>query len=384
MLNLADLERVLVARLDADEIKFPPYPAVATKIEQLSRQAHSTTQELATVVSSDPTLAAAVIGRANSAAQAGRGTGRIATLLEALHQIGTEPLIEMALTTGIGNGAVAVGPLAELRRDNWWRALLGAYLARMLAGTREIASDTAYLAGLLYELGAVVATSAIEDIAKAQQLPALPETEWRAFVANLQDRFGRAIATRWNLPHELADVVAHDAPETELGKLLSLVAQIVARLDSSTTTGVAAALVDIDGLGEIERCSIGSVVQDVVRSMGAFTIPTPSPPRVVVPAPKPAAEAFPVAFEVTAAKQRGHARTLGSNGLVFDAAQPIAPSWLVELTLHTEEPIEMLAHVLTCTKDGARHLIEVKPFALEGVALERWVQLLLAARESAP
>ncbi|HET9991839.1 MAG TPA: HDOD domain-containing protein [Kofleriaceae bacterium] len=378
MRELAELERALVARLDANKIKIPPYPAIATKLEQLSRQPRSSMTELATVVSSDPTLAATVLGRAHSAAHGG---ARVATLHEALARIGMQQLIEMALATGLGNGAVANGPLAELRRDNWRRALLGAHLARMLAANRGIAAETAYLAGLLYELGAVVATCGLEDIAKEHALPALPEPEWRALVAALEGRFGRVIATRWNLPPELADVVAHDAaPASALGDLLALGAQIVARLDGSPTAGLVAALADIAGLSEIERSSIGSVVQEVVKSMGAYTVATPPPPRVVIPAAKPADDAFPAAFDVTAHKQRGRARTIAATSLVFEVAQPIAPSWLVELTLHTADPFSMLANVRSCTKQGAAHSIDVKPFALEGAALEQWVQLLIDAR----
>ena len=175
--------------------------------------------ELAAVVSSDPTLAASVLGRAHSAAH---GNARVATLPEALAPIGMQQLIEMALATGLGNGAVATGPLAELRRDNWRRALLGAHLARMLGGNRGVAADTAYLAGLLAELGAVVATSGLEELAKAGTvLPTLPEPEWRAFVSRLEGKFGRAIATRWNLPPEIADVVAHAPPATALGELIA-------------------------------------------------------------------------------------------------------------------------------------------------------------------
>jgi HD-like signal output (HDOD) protein len=356
MSDLADLESALVARLDGNKIKIPPYPAIATKLDQLSRQPRSTMTELAAVVSSDPTLAASVLGRAHSAAH---GNARVATLHEALARIGMQQLIEMALATGLGNGAVATGPLAELRRDNWRRALLGAHLARMLGGNRGVAADTAYLAGLLAELGAVVATSGLEELAKAGTvLPTLPEPEWRAFVNRLEGKFGRAIATRWNLPPEIADVVAHAPPATALGELIALVAQI-------------------------ERCSIGSVVQEVVKSMGAYTVATPPPPRVVTPAPKPPDAAFPVAFEITAGKQRGRARTIAASGLVFEAAQPIAPSWLIELVLHAPEPVALLAHVRTCVKEGAVHVIDAKPFALEGVALEQWVALLLDARGAA-
>lgn len=383
MADLRELERALVARLDANQIKLPPYPAVATKLEQLARQPRASLTDVAAVVSSDPTLAAAVLGRAHSAANAARGTARIPTLPEALGRIGMQQLIELALATGLGNGAVATGPLAELRRDNWRRALLAAHLARMLAGSRGVAADVAYLAGLLSELGAVIATSGLEDLAKTHPLPTLPEAEWRAFVTALAGRFGRVIATRWNLPEELADVVARVPAQTALGELLALVSQIVDRLDGSATTGVAAALVDVAGLGEIERCSIGSVVQEVVKSMGAFTVAVPPPPRVVTPAPKPTGDAFPVGFEVTAGKQRGRARTIAASSLVFEVAQPIAASWLIELALHTTEPISILAHVRSCTKEGARHVVDVKPFALEGTALEQWVALLLDARAGA-
>jgi HD-like signal output (HDOD) protein len=378
--DLATLRTALLLRLDSNSIAIPPYPAVAVRLEELSRQPRTSIRALAAVVAAEPLLAASVVGLAQSASHA---LGHVATLEDAIRRIGMAQLVELALTHALGRAAVTPGPLAALRRDTWRRALLGAYLARMLAGNRGIPCDVAYLAGLFHELGAVVATGALEGLASQYQLPALPLPAWHAFVRDLEGPFGRAIAARWNLPPALVAVVTHEPSATALGELVALVAQIVGRLDNAPTSGIAM-LVALPALSDIERASIGSVVQEVVRTMALYSVPgaVPASP-VIATAPEP--ESFAVSFEITPQKHpRARARRISSSMLAFEGKQPIAPNWLVELTVHCAEPFSMLANVQRCDEQPGSYAIEVKPFALEGDAQEKWVQLLIDARMAAP
>jgi HD-like signal output (HDOD) protein len=379
MSSLEHLESALSRRLESKQLKIPPYPAVAAKLTALARQKNGPSlSELAKVVSNDAALAAQVLGRAQSAANSG---GRVVTtLFEALSRIGMEQLVEMALASGLGGAIIAPGLLSELRRDMWRRCLLSAQLARMLADNRGIAPETAYSAGLVHDLGASIAIWAIEDIAKEIDLPPLPEAQWRELVRRHQVKFGLVIAARWNLPKTLTEVIAR-ASANPLVMLVELSDKIVAKLDHMPTVGLAA-LMDFEELSDIERCSIGSVVQEVVKSMASYSTPKPLVNSILIEAPAAGDQQFPVSFDVTNEKhQHAQARTISPDAIVFECNEAMMPNWLIEISLHcSPAPITMLVNVRSCDKVGTKYAIKAQPFALGGEAKQAWTCLVEAAR----
>jgi HD-like signal output (HDOD) protein len=384
MLGVENLEAALSSRLRAGQLKIPPYPAVAAKLAELSRQKKAVSlNELVKVVSADAALAAQVLGRAQSAANTSGGK-QVTTLFEALSRIGMEQLVEMALATGIGTALIAPGPLCELRRDMWRRGLLSAQLARMLADNRGVAAETAYSAGLVHDLGAAIVITALEDVAKATPLPSLPEATWRDLVRKHQVEFGLVIAARWNLPVALTEVIAHAhdaASDNPLVKLIELSDRIVAKLDHMPTVGLAA-LMDFEELSEIERCSIGSAVQEVVKNMASYTTSQkPIFPSAVVERSS-IEQAFPVSFEICQDQHKTcHAREISADALVFDGQEALPPNWLVELSLRcSPAPLTILANVRSCDKVGNKYAIKAQPFALGGEAKQQWMSLVDGAR----
>jgi len=371
MLGVENLEAALSARLRAGQ----------PKLAELSRQRKSVSlNELVKVVSADAALAAQVLGRAQSAANSAGGR-QVTTLFEALTRIGMEQLVEMALATGLGSSMIAAGPLAELRRDMWRRCLLSAQLARMLAENRGVVAETAYSAGLVHDLGAAIVITALEEVAP---LPALPEATWRDLVRKHQVEFGLVIAARWNLPVALTDVIAHAhdaASDNPLVKLIELSDRIVAKLDHMPTVGLAA-LMDFEELSEIERCSIGSAVQEVVKNMASYTTPLkPKFPSVVVERGS-SERAFPVSFEICQDQHKTcRAREISADALVFDGQEALPPNWLVELSLRcSPAPLTILANVRSCDKVGNKYAIKAQPFALGGEAKLQWMSLVDEAR----
>ncbi len=379
---VANLEASLTTRLQSNKLKIPPYPAVAAKLTELARTGGCSLDALAKLVSSDPALAATVLGRARSAAaSAGR---QVNTVFDALSRVGFDQLIEMALATGLGSGATAPGPLAELRRDTWRRALLSAHLARMLAGNRGVSSEAAYLAGLLHEFGATIVMGCLEDISKTDPLPVMNEAQWRSLVKRRQVQFGMVVAARWNLPEAITDVIAHHLdfePAQKLTQLIQLTDQIVEKLDGNPTVGLAS-LLDLPGLTEMERSTVGSVVQEVVQSMAKYVAPKPTKLASVIERSESSEQVFPVSFEISQPQQApARARSISQNALSIEATSQLSPNWLVELTLNCmPAPITMLANVRTCTKVGELFEVSLQPFALAGTAKQQWIALLDEAR----
>jgi HD-like signal output (HDOD) protein len=380
---LVRLEGALVARLRANRVRIPPYPAVAARLQKVVSSPKHSVAEVVAVVASDPTLAAAVLARAcTAAASAGQ---RATTLDAAVQRLGADELQRIALATSLGTAATAPGPLAALRRDAWRRALLGARIAHELAGPRNLAPDEAFAAGLLHDFGEVVVIACIEQIGTEYELPVLPADAWRELVHKLHLEFGVVVAARWNLPRAIADAIAHhhDAPDATapLVQLVAMIDRAVAILDRSPNTGVAA-LLEVTGLASGERYKIASVLPQVVEQMAELEA-TPLAPTTSKIAREPAAaEDWPVEFDVIKGTQPYRACRLSPDSLTFFGAAPLTPNWLVQLQLHLErEALDMLANIASCERqpDGS-YLITARPFALGGPIKAAWLKLLDGTR----
>ncbi|MEO8551559.1 MAG: HDOD domain-containing protein [Kofleriaceae bacterium] len=384
--SLAQLEQALVDRLRANKIKIPPYPAVATRLDQIARDPRHNVAELATVVSSDPALAAAVIGRANTAAQGGTP---VTSVGESIKRLGVDLVIQLSLSLGLGKASTDGGPLGALRRNTWRCSLLAARFAQELASKRGVSPEVAYLAGLLHDFGEVVLVAGIEDIAKDMPLPVLPEVQWQAFVGKLHVQVGMAVAARWNLPAPITDVIAHhrdpaNLPASPLTQLIKLVDRVIAILDRSPATGIAA-LLEVPELATMERYAIGAAAQEVGAQMASYIATAASVQSAQItpePARSPDEEAWPIDFEVSCPKHDAYrALTMSPNTFEMAGKDPLAPGWLVELTLGCmPTPIAMLANVKTCEQDQGGYKIVLQPFALGGDLKKQWNALLDSAR----
>ena len=381
--SLANIEQALVERLRANKLRIPPYPAVATKLEKIARDPRHTIAQLAVVAAQDPALAAAVVGRANSAA-----SGRpVTTLAESLQRIGVEQVIQIALALGLGKTGTAGGPLGAMRRNTWRCALVAARFAQELATKRGVSADAAYLAGLLHDFGAVVVTAGIEEIGQQVPLPMLPEAQWQAFVAKLQVQVGMVIAARWNLPEVIADVIAHhhepaNVAATPLTQLIKLVDRVIAILDRSPGTGVAA-LLELPEIATMERYALGAAAQEVGAQIASFSAASETTTAIADQA-RPEEEAWPVSFEVIVPRHDAYAAsTISPNAFEMIGKDALAPGWLVEVTLGCmPAPIKLLANVKSSEPCPQGHRVVVAPFALGGDVKKQWLALLDSARVS--
>jgi HD-like signal output (HDOD) protein len=381
----ASLEAALVARLRANQLHIPSYPAVATKLQELVNKGRRT-EELASVAANDPPLVAALLASASSASHG--AVPPPTSLAAAIQRVGMQELVRLALAASLGSVATAPGPLATLRRDTWRCALLSARLCHDLAARRGVNADEAYLAGLLHDFGAIAVVAGLEEQAKQSALPTLPEITWRAIVSRLHVPFGAAIAMRWKLPPSIAVVIASygqppEMPKSPLVQLVQLVDRVIEKLDRAPSTGIAA-LLELRELSTEERYAIGAALPDVVAQMAAYSTATPSAaaaPSIVEPR-KREEEAWPVAFDVDCAGALMQARTISPSSFELSTKQPLTPNWLVDVALQcAPEPIKMLVNVKACEPAGdGTYVVVMQPFALAGPVKQQWTALLEQAR----
>lgn len=385
-----NLEVLLTTRLEADRLRLPPYPAIALKLQKMAAEQRTNARELSGVISADAALVAAILRRANAAAGASSAT--VTGLEQAVVRVGLDEVVRLTLAQSVGVVAGAKGPLASLRRETWRSSLLAARVAQELADRRGVASDVAFIAGLLHDFGAITVLAGLEDL--KVELPLLPAETWQQFVDRLHVRFGGVIAARWKLPQAIADAIEHHhaaaaytGPHKAVVDLVATVDQITSILDRFPDTAMVGML-EVDGLTKEERQRIFAMVPKIAEFMATFESSTPAAAMVKAPsaveaAVPPLGEGWPI--DATITSKQGTFQAIAISGSAFAFAGPTAlmPNWLADLTFVCEPTqLPMLANVRTCDSHPKHGFVmTAQPFALDGKDKATWLQLLTMSRE---
>ncbi len=376
-------------QLRAQEPRIPPYPAIAGALERLTK-AGTSVQEITSIVSKDASIVAAILRRAASATNRVPG---VLTLETAISRIGMQELLQVVTATGFGATAMRQGPLAVLRRDSWRRSLLSAMICKELAPRRGIDADQAFVAGLLHDFGAVVVLACIEAMPDA---PKMPEHTWQKIVEDTHIDLGMIVATRWQLPEQVADVMAHHhepahaaVANRPLVELVAQVDQVIAILDKGADGGPNA-LAAAKGLAHDEIAAVVTMMPRVSEQLRAFEVPpdkTTAMRRTLIETNYlPPLEGWPVNFVIEGKNHAEHRATMvGPNIIGFSSETSYPVAWLAELTLHDDDVnITMLANVKSCDKqvDGT-YVVTAQPFGLGGDVKVAWTKLVSRTRKTA-
>jgi HD-like signal output (HDOD) protein len=389
-----DLDQAIVGLVARDEVKVPPYPAVAFGIEKLIAGGDYGLDDLARLVSSDQVIAADVLRAGNSALYA-RG-GPATSVKQAVGRIGAKDVAKLALASGLGAHAVAEGPLAPLRRRTWLDALASALLCQALAKGRSLPPDVAFSAGLLHDFGRVVALACIEDLVARHghgELEPRSAEEWQAVVDRYHVELGIVMAARWGLPQVLADALslhhaenissAEDPRIVETVMAVDQVVALVGERPSVTADDLAAAAL-------IEPAEHGPIAYAIealpgfvasFEAGGAAGTPGESlverPPR---PEPPPTQGPSPAPHEVvlTLGGRKHVYRILGIASTHFMLSGPAAApeNMLMEMSVRCDPPLDGYASVKLAWPEGEAFTLLVQPYALTGDQARRWRDLV--------
>ncbi len=206
-----ELQAILLKKIQADQLVLPTLPPVATKALEVLRDQDAGPKEAAAVVEKDPVLAARVLRAATSAAFAA-GTAKI-NLREAIARIGTRALKNILVEASAQQVFVSRNPtINNTMRALWEHSVAVAGLARdVLALVGGTDSESAYLAGLLHDVGKpVVATMLLEierQLTEVHQRNWLDTGEWLDVVSKVHRPIGVALAEKWQLPGAIAATI---------------------------------------------------------------------------------------------------------------------------------------------------------------------------------
>ncbi len=213
------------ARVKRDIEEFhelPALPATAARILQLAADPRANARQLADIIEQDPGLAAQVLRYANSSLYGYAGS--INNLQTAIARVlGFEYVLNLALGFSIGK-SLRVPLDGPFGLDAFWKhavyaARLVELLARQLPKKLRPPRGTAYLAGLLQNLGRLVLGHTFQPEffilnRFAQANPDMPTCELEKHVLGVtHDQIGAWLMEAWNLPAELVVAVRHHHDE---------------------------------------------------------------------------------------------------------------------------------------------------------------------------
>jgi len=187
-----ELEQALAGKLD-----LPVLPDTAARVLALCRDERSDLRELAQLVQRDQTLAAHVLRVSNSVAYAPKQP--IVSLQQALGRLGLSTVSDIAIAVAMKQRVFQVPGHEARMRELWRHSALAAGYALEVARLVGRNPETAFLAGLLHDVGMpIVLATALEACKRKKVLPATRGELEQAMLA-FHCRYGAELARRWSL-----------------------------------------------------------------------------------------------------------------------------------------------------------------------------------------
>jgi putative nucleotidyltransferase with HDIG domain len=379
------LDEAILDLLARDALEFPPYPAIALRIQSLVGGGDFGLDDLAKLVTSDQALASDLLRVANSAVYS-HGTAT-ASIPQAVARVGAQELSRIALASGLGSTALARGPLATLRRRAWREALSAALLCRELARARGLNGEDAFTCGLLHDVGRVLTIGAVERIAGGGRSSRPMSAQfWSAVVDRHHTALGVALAARWELPQVVVDAIALHHEETSQGAASPEMLEVVRTVDPLVAllrdrAFLQAGLSAVSALSQDDSEALRRVLRSLPGFLASFEREPGSADSLLLEAPeRPAPVLQPedrrVRFRI--AGQEYEATGFGPHQLFVRGAAPLPEELLLEVEALHVPGLVFHARVLLCWPDGKLCGALLMPFALTGPALLHWQGLVPA------
>ncbi|HVY29190.1 MAG TPA: HDOD domain-containing protein [Polyangiaceae bacterium] len=203
--TLPELERELAKRLKTGRAALPVLPAVAQSAIRLANDPDARITELASLVDTDPPIAARFMSVANSVIYfRGWVTSSTQSAIVRLGLASTRDLLFQVVYASTSGGLKKYQAAVQ---ESFRKSVIAAHAARVASRELSIGSEYDYMSGLLHDIG----ESRIYRILDGLKAPSTP-----ALVAQLVRKYhesaGAEVAMAWKLPTEIVDACAahHD------------------------------------------------------------------------------------------------------------------------------------------------------------------------------
>lgn len=194
-------------------VNLPMIPKVVMDVMQALRDPDIDFNVLSKKVEHDQSLMAKVLRMANSSYYG--ASKSIKTVDDAISMIGTSRLSTLVIASGVTKTFNSV-PGLDLRRF-WRHALITASISRNLAQKLGKPSDTAYLAGLIHNIGQLLihmvfpgGAAEVEEVCNGRSVEERRSVE-KTTLGLDHCMVGQELARRWNFPDDISQVIRYYA-----------------------------------------------------------------------------------------------------------------------------------------------------------------------------
>jgi putative nucleotidyltransferase with HDIG domain len=223
---------VIPARAIVEGIEaLPTLPESISRLSALLRDERATNAAFEQAVRTDPAVTANLLKAANSVFHG--GSEPTTNVRQAVARIGLQRVYEVAIATSFRRSVpVRLNGYGLDGQAFWQHCTATAVYAEALAWEVNLpASDMAFTAGLLHDVGKLVISGFLAEL--------MPESNWWTFGTAVAERellgsnhcdVGEAIAHRWNLPLPVLEACRwhHELEKASAGVDVDLVAVVLA------------------------------------------------------------------------------------------------------------------------------------------------------------
>lgn len=210
---LAAVKQDVERKLNASELEIPTLPHVAAKILQVSNDPAVGMEEIQKLVQGEPFIAGKVLSLVNSAFYAGRQ--RVSSLRQALVFLGLKTLRDIIFSVSLHQKVFKAKRYADLMEETWSHSIGTATAAGLVAEHLRVEKDSAFLAGLLHDIGRSVLLHSIVGIEESLlEGREVGRDSVVILLADFHEVVGGYVAVKWMLPPNMIEAIkCHHHPE---------------------------------------------------------------------------------------------------------------------------------------------------------------------------
>ncbi|MFI5077888.1 MAG: HDOD domain-containing protein [Vicinamibacteria bacterium] len=256
----------LAARLEREiregRVELPILPQAAVDVQELIAR-DAGLPAIVRAIEREPIVAAALVKYANAAVYA--GLRDVTDLQQAIARLGLDSVRETVVSLSARAAFKADNPAqAKYYSTIWTHSLTTAVAARRLAEFVSVPKETAFLAGLLHDIGRICVLRGITTLRTRDPKGfVLPDNTIGEFTDALHCAMGEALCQAWNIPVELSDAIKrhHDVNLTEPQDTLAAVVQVADLMAAK----IGASLHPEPNMKLVERPSFAALQLDDVK-----------------------------------------------------------------------------------------------------------------------
>ena len=212
--RLPDVVRKLLAEHFKDGVDLPVLPDTSMEVLSLCSDGGCDAQLLSERISRDQSLAGHVLRVSNSTAYAPKES--IVSLQQAVSRLGLSTIQEIAIAVSL-NARVFQAPGWGVKiREMWIHSAAAGIYAKEVARLLRQNVESAFLCGLLHDVGRPVVLQALIDITKQRTDAPIPVGIAEAGMNEFHAEVGAMIIQSWKLADWLIESVGHHHDEGEL------------------------------------------------------------------------------------------------------------------------------------------------------------------------